>query len=117
MLSCVGKVVETVIATKMTRTAEESGMLPPEQLGNREGRSTELAARFVTETVKASWGKKLNCSMLQLDLKGAFDNVHHGWLLMTMKDQGWPRWITNWTESYLRDRKAVLAFDDWESAV
>ena len=72
----------------------------------------------MTETVRASWERKLNCAMHQLDLKGAFDHVHHGWLISTIQDQGWPRWITNWTESsYLQDRKEVLCFDDWESAV
>ena len=115
LLSCVGKVVEAIIAAKITQMAEESGVLPPEQMGNRAGRSTELAARFVVETVRASWEKRLNCSMLQLDLKGAFDNVHHRWLIETLKDQGWPRWVTNWTRSYLQDRKAILSFDDWES--
>ena len=43
LLSCVGKVIEGLVA-KMTEAAEARGVLPPEQMGNRAGRSTELAA-------------------------------------------------------------------------
>ena len=115
LLSCIGKVVETVMATKMTRVAEEAGILPPEQMGNRAERSTELAARFVTETVRAAWDHRRICSMLQLDLKGAFDRVHHGWLIATLEGQGWPRWVTKWVRSFLQQRTATITFDDWES--
>ena len=81
LLSCIGKVVESVMTAKMSRLAEKAGILPPEQMGNREKRSTELAARFVVETVRSAWSMNLTSSLLQLDLKGAFDRVHHGWLV------------------------------------
>ena len=53
--------------------------------------------------------------MLQLDLEGALDNVHHGWLVATLEEQGWPPWTTKWVNSFLHDRKATLSLDDWES--
>ena len=61
-------------------------------MGNRAGRSTELAARIVIETVRTVWKKRLTISLLQLDLKGAFNNVNHEWLLTTLTSQGWPQW-------------------------
>ena len=94
LLSCVGKVLEGVIAMKMMAAAEECGILLPEQFGNRAGRSTELATRVVIETVKAAWASSLTTSLLQLDLKGAFDTVNHEWLEATLVGQGWPRWVT-----------------------
>ena len=115
LLSCVGKVIEGLVAKKMTEAAEARGVLPPEQMGNRAGRSTELAARVVIETTKAAWKKRLTTSLLQLDLKGAFDNVNHEWLLATLASQGWPTWILRWTHSFLLNREACLSFDDWES--
>ena len=72
LLSYVGKVLEDVMAAKMTEAAEFCDILPPEQFGNKAGRSTELAARVVIETAKAAWASKLTTSLLQLDLKGAF---------------------------------------------
>lgn len=65
--------------------------------------------------MRAAWEKRLTCSMLQLDLKGAFDRVHHGWLVTTLEDQGWPRWVVRWVASFLADRTATLTFDDWEA--
>jgi len=61
----------------MTRAAEDQEILPLEQFGNRAYRSTELAARVVIETVRVSWKERLLTSLLQLDLKGAFDIVNH----------------------------------------
>ena len=101
----------------MTQMAEEANVLPPEQLGKRAGRSTELAARYVTETVRAAGSERLSCSLLQVDLAGAFDNVHHGWLMTTMEDQGWPQWMRNWVNSFLDGQEATLSFDDWEPPV
>ena len=115
LLSCVGKVVEGVVATKMTAAAEKYGILPPEQFGNREGRSTELVTRVVIETVRAAWTASLSTSLLQLDLEGAFDTVNHEWLEATLVGQGWPRWTTRWVASFLKDRIATLSFDDWTS--
>ena len=88
LLSCVGKVLEGVVVTKMTTAAEECGILPPEQFGNREGRSPELATRVVIETIRAAWTASLLTSLLQLDLKGAFDTVNHEWLEVTLVGQG-----------------------------
>ena len=115
LLSCVGKVIEGLVARKMTAAAEELDVLPPEQMGNRAGRSTELAARVVVETTRAAWKKRLTTSLLQLDLKGAFDNVNHEWLLATLTSQGWPPWTLHWIGSFLTGRSARLSFDDWES--
>ena len=47
LLPTIGKVVEAVVARKVTEAAEAYGLIPPEQMGNREHRSTELAIRLV----------------------------------------------------------------------
>jgi len=114
LLSCVGKVIEGLVAKNMTEAAEARGVLPRNEWGDRAGRSTELAAQVVIETSKAAWKKRLTTSLLQGDLKGAFDNVSHGWLLATLASQGWPTWILRWTHSFLLNREACLSFGDWE---
>ena len=50
-------------------------------MGNRRYRSTELAARLLTDAVRCAWGVGATASLLQLDIQGAFDNVHHRWLI------------------------------------
>ncbi|EAQ90184.1 hypothetical protein CHGG_06803 [Chaetomium globosum CBS 148.51] len=111
LLSSVGKVVEMVIAERLSREAEKQGWLPEGQMGNRSGRSTEFAIRVVTDAVHETWRHKANASLLQLDLKGAFDRVHHGWLTRTLRELGVPLWTLRWVDSFTAGRSAKLWFD------
>lgn len=79
--------MESVIAGKVTRVAEENGLLPDEQMGNRAHRSTELAVRLVVAQVQEAWRQKAAASLLQLDISGAFDTVNHVRLLATLGDK------------------------------
>ena len=111
LLSAVGKVIEAVIGRRIADAAEEHGLLPEGQMGNRRERSTELAIRMVTDSVYTAWLKKAITSLLQLDIKGAFDTVNHIRLLDTMRRKRFPPWLVRWLRSYLEDRTAQLRFD------
>lgn len=116
LLSTVGKVIEAIVAERITEAAERNGLLPLNQMGNRKGRSTELAIRLLTDQIRTAWAHKAVASLLQLDIKGAFDTVCHPRLLDTLRKKGFPPWVVQWTQSYLTDRSATLLFDDEESA-
>ena len=75
LLSCAGKAVEKVLATRLTRLAEEKGLLPDEQMGNRAKRSTETAIRLLTAQVEEAWRLGAGASLLQLDIQSYFDTV------------------------------------------
>ncbi len=75
---------------QIARVAEEQQLLPEGQMGNRPGRLTELAIRIVTEAVYIAWGHGAAASLLQLDIKGAFDAVNHTRLLDTLREKGFP---------------------------
>ena len=81
-------------------------------MGNRKNRNTELAIRMVTEAVYTAWKRHAVASLLQLDIKGAFDMVNHIRLLDTMRSKGYPFWVIQWLRSYLEGRTATLKFDD-----
>lgn len=111
LLSAVGKLIEGVIGSRIADAAESQRLLPEGQTGNRKGRSTELAIRLVTEAVRTAWSYGAVASLLQLDIKGAFDTVNHTRLLDTLRKQGFPMWVVRWTNSYLEARSARLMFD------
>ncbi|EAQ93180.1 hypothetical protein CHGG_01415 [Chaetomium globosum CBS 148.51] len=67
----------------------------------------ELRDRRLHET----WRHKANASLLQLDLKGAFDRVHHGWLTRTLRELGVPLWTLRWVDLFTAGRSAKLWFD------
>jgi hypothetical protein len=111
LLSAVGKVIETVLAERIAQAAEKHGILPEMQMGFRRGRSTEVAIRVVTDAVHTAWGSGACASLLQLDLKGAFDRVDWTWLLHTLRSQGFERRLILLLRSYFEDRTAQLVFD------
>src|SRR4029450_13549116 len=101
-----GKVIEAVVARRITGAAEAYGLLPDELIGNRAHRSTELAVRLVVAQVQEAWRQKTSASLLQLDIAGAFDTVTHTRLLATLRDFGFPRWLVVWVRAWLSGRVA-----------
>ena len=111
LLSTVGKVLKAIIGERIAKAAEEQQILPKGQMGNRKGRSTALAIQLVTEAVQTAWVQGVTASLLQLDIKGAFDTVNHTRLLDTLRQQGFPPWLVRWTQSYLTAQTACLSFN------
>jgi hypothetical protein len=111
LLCAIGKVMEKTMSERIAAAAERYNLLPEGQMGNRPGRSTELAIHMVTEAVYTAWKHGATMSLLQLDIKGAFDAVNHIRLLDTLRKAGFPMWVVRWIRSYLETRTARLRFD------
>jgi hypothetical protein len=111
LLPTLGKVLEAIMAKRVAEAAEWNGLLPDEQMGNRAGRSTELAVRLVVAQVQEAWRQGATTSLLQLDISGAFDTINHTRLLDTLRAYGFPGWLVRWIKAWLEDRRATLFFD------
>jgi len=111
LLPTIGKVIEAIVAARVTEAAEANGLLPGEQIGNRANMSTELAVRLVVAQVQEAWRQRATASLLHLDISGAFDTVNHTRLLATLRDLGYPRWLVLWVRAWLANRSAILWFD------
>ena len=111
LLSCVGKVLEAIVAERVALVAEEHGLLPEGLMWKRKGRSTEFAIMVMTDTVHTAWELGAIASILLLDLKGAFDRVNHRWLLHTLWEKRLPQRLLQWFESFLTNRRESLLFD------
>ena len=55
LLPALGKVIESIVARRITEAAEAYGLLLDEQMGNRAYRSTELAIRLLVAQVHEAW--------------------------------------------------------------
>ena len=115
LLSCLAKPMEKILASRLLTKCEEEGMLPPEQFGNRPKRSCEAAVRLVVQMVRAVWAQNSAASLLQLDLKGAFDRVHHEWLLVTLHRTGLPAQLLKWIKGWLHGRQSSMRVDGEET--
>lgn len=119
LLETAGKVLEMIMAERLSGLAEEHALLPEEQMGARKGRSTDTALELLTEHIHTVWGCGTDnvASMLSLDMSGAFDHVAHTRLLHNLRKRGIPEYIVGWTESFLSERRTSLRFDGKTSAV
>lgn len=115
LLCHMGKLIEAIVAKRLTDLAEMHGWLPEAQMGNRKGKNTEFAVRVVTDLVTEIWRRKGAASMLLLDLKGAFDRVNHHALLRTLWEKGVPPGLIKFIESFLSGRTSKLHFDNKDS--
>ena len=55
LLNYMGKIIEALIAMRLTKAAKDNGLLPEGQFGNRKGRSTKIAVRFMVTAVRTAW--------------------------------------------------------------
>ena len=86
LLETIGKTVEAVMATRLRTMAEKHGMLPPQQMGARQGKSTETALTLLLSQIRTIWEEKNSvATLLSLDMSGAFPRVLQEQLTHAMK--------------------------------
>ena len=115
LLNTIAKVLEAVVAKRMSKETEERKLLPEEQMGARPGRSTTSALDLITEQVRTIWKTRPGAvaSMLCLDISGAFDKVSHQRLLYNIRMKGFPDHIVGFIQSFLQDRTTCLRLGEF----
>lgn len=88
LLSCLGKVLETIISRRLTYWAEKANVIAPGHMGGRRFRSTEDAGISLVTWIKIKWRRGLIVTGLFLDVKSAFPSVHTKRLWYTLKTKG-----------------------------
>ena len=111
LLCTLGKALEMMVSKVLSDCAEANNLLPEQQMGARRGRSTETALEGLVDSIATTWshGKKYVASLLSLDVAGAFDKVNHQRLLHNLRAKRVPRFIVNWTKSFLEDRATSIS--------
>jgi ribonuclease HI len=113
LLECLGKLLEKVIAKRITFDCGKYEILPPEQFGGRSVSSCIDAGLTLTHDIEHAWKRGLDASVLTIDIKGFFDNVNHQRLVRVLWDAGFPLPIIHWVRSFLTDRQAAIKVDDF----
>lgn len=108
LLSTIGKVLEAIIATRLSQLAETLNLLPDNHYGGRRGRSTEMAIHAMLETIYAAWEKGLVASLLLMDVTGAYDHVSHIRLAHNLRKRRINIIYVIWILSCLEDRVTIL---------
>ena len=85
LLSCMGKVVEKVVAVLLSGEAERRGLQSDGQFGSRRGWSAIDAAAIMVNRAHAAWKNGHITGVLLMDIKAAFPSVAKGRLVDLMK--------------------------------
>ncbi|KAI3528112.1 reverse transcriptase, partial [Colletotrichum abscissum] len=117
LLNTVGKIMDAIIARRLSYLAETHGLLPDSHMGGRRCRSTEHALHQIVDRIYEAWGsgQGMVASLLLLDVSGAFDNVSHRRLLHNLRKRRIDEATVRWVASFLGCRETEIHVDGFRS--
>ena len=116
VLSCISKIMESIINTRLDSFLNNNNILVNEQFGFRKKRSTEQAIMKVLNEVIYSLDKGHFVSTVFLDFSRAFDSVSHDILILKLQQHGISGTQLNWFKSSLINRHQYVAIDNYHSS-
>jgi exonuclease III len=117
LLNTIGKIMDAVLARRLSYLVEAHNVLPNTHIGGRKLRSTEHALHLIIEKIYKAWnvGRGRVASLLLLDVSGAFDNVSHERLLHNLRTRRVDEKLVRWLASFLKERWTRMTMDDFTS--
>ena len=108
LLSTFSKILEKLVATRLTSFLTANNILSKWQFGFRPGHSTAHPMIHFLNKITDSLNKKNHTIAIFCDLKKAFDTCDHTILLLKLKKYGVSGTELQWFESYLTKRKQFV---------
>ncbi|KAG6979819.1 RNA-directed DNA polymerase from mobile element jockey [Fusarium oxysporum f. sp. conglutinans] len=117
LLNTTGRIMEAVIAKRLSYLAETHNLLPDTYMGGRKLRSTEHALHLIIDKIYDAWntGSGKVASLLLLDVSGAFDSISQARLLHNLRKRKIDERTVKWIGSFLRPRFTTLSIDGFTS--
>jgi ribonuclease HI len=117
LLATLGKVLESVVAERISHAVEAHGLLPTSHFGARKQRSAEQALLLLQEQIYTAWRGRRVLSLISFDVKGAYNGVCKERLLQRMKARGIPEGLLRWVEAFCSKRTANIQINGQLSEV
>jgi hypothetical protein len=117
LLATLGKVLESVIAERISHAVETHGRLPTNHFGARKQRSAEQALVFLQEQIYTAWRGRRIVSLISFNVKGAYNGVCKERLIQRMRARGIPEELCQWTEAFCSDHTASIQINGQGSEV
>ncbi|KAJ5865178.1 uncharacterized protein N7529_007094 [Penicillium soppii] len=108
LLATLGKILESVVAERISHAVETHGLLPTSHFGARKQRSAEQALLLLQEQIYAAWRGRRVLSLISFDVKGAYNGVCKERLVQRMKARGIPEVLLRWVEAFCSGRTAAI---------
>ena len=108
LLATLGKILESVVAERISHAVETYGLLPTNHFGARKQRSAEQALLLLQEEIYTAWRGRKILSLISFDVKGAYNGVCKERLLQRMKARGMPEELCRWIAAFCSERTASI---------
>ncbi|KAH7464117.1 hypothetical protein FOMA001_g17824 [Fusarium oxysporum f. sp. matthiolae] len=115
LLATLGKVLESVVAERISHAVETHGLLPTNHFGARKQRSAEQALVLLQEHIFSAWRSRHVVSLVSFDVKGAYNGVCKERLLQRMKARGIPEGLLRWIDAFCSERTATIVINGQSS--
>ena len=104
ILPLLGKSIEYFVNKQFTAYVEDNNLLSSQQYGFRKNHSTTFLMLDLFDKIFKAKESLKKPAIVFLDVKKAFDSVHHDVLLKKLKHYGVDGFVIKWFDSFLRDR-------------
>ena len=118
LTSCVSKLFERIILSRLLFFLESNSILSPCQAGFRPGRSTLDQILYLSQSISDGLNKPRPGSrtiLSTIDFSKAFDSVRHPALIHKLISAGLPPCLARWIQSFLSDRCACVVSQNHKS--
>ena len=118
LTSCVSKLFERIILSRLLFFLESNSILSPRQASFRPGRSTLDQILYLSQSISDGFNKPRPGSrtiLSTIDFSKAFDSVWHPALFHKLISAGLPSCFACWTQSFLSDRRACVVYQNHKS--
>lgn len=112
LISNIAKIAEKVIKNRMTAFLDKHDLLSDRQYGFREGRSTQDAISYITDTIYRSLDDNKPTLCMFVDLAKAFDTISHEILLQKLQRYGFRGNAYTLLQTYLEERVQYVQIED-----
>ena len=119
LTSCVSKLFERIILSRLLFFLESNFILSPRQAGFRPGRSTLDQILYLSHSISDGFNKPrpgFLTILSTIDFSKAFDSVRHPSLFHKPISAGLPPCFARRTQSFLSDRRACVVFQNHKSS-
>jgi hypothetical protein len=100
LLSTLGKILEAVVAERISHAVETYGLLPTNHFAARKQRFAEQALMLLQEQIYAAWRGRRILSLVSFDVKGAYNGLFKERLVQGLRARGIPEDLLRWIEAF-----------------
>ena len=115
LLSTFSKIMEKIVASRLTSFLEENNILSKWQFGFRSAHSTSHPMVHFLNKITEALNKKKHTIAIFCDLKKAFDTCNHEILFSKLSKYGIMGIELDWFKSYLKNRKQFVSIKNKSS--